>query len=162
MRRIVCALAWVLIVCLAGVAGAASDKDRYGVMGKVLGYDPVKQTVEVKVVETTIPEWGNHVGKRPPRDIKAGKTYVFSVEPEGSVLRRTVIRTQGGSTLDRTASQEGFTQAIKALPDDRLLGLSLARSGAKDDAPAYKVMMIQIPRTLEEAMERLDEISVEE
>jgi len=152
-----------VILCLlataTATAAAAKPPDRYGVMGKVLGYDPEALTVEVKVDETRIPEWANHVGKRPSKDIRAGKRYVFSVEPEGSVLRRTVIRTQGGKTLDRTATRDGFNRAIGALPDDRLLGISLAKTGGE---PAYKVMMIQIPRTLEEAMKRLDEISVEE
>lgn len=163
MSRRAFVLVVLLLLCAAGAADARKDKDRYGLMGRVLSYDAEKQTIEVKVVETSIPEWGNHVGKKPPREIRTGKTYVFAVEPEGSVLRRTVIRTQGGSTLDRSASREGFIRAIQALPDDRLLGISLARNqGAGEGAPAFKVMMIQIPRTLEEAMKRLDEISVEE
>ena len=154
----------VLLVTVGLVAAVAHAKppERYGVMGKILEYDPEKLLVRVKVVETRIPEWANHVGKRPPREIRAGREYEFSVTPEGSVLRRTVIRTQGGTTLDRTASRDGFNRAIAALPDDRLLGISIAPIVGAEGEPAYKVMMIQIPRTLEEAMRRLEEISVEE
>lgn len=154
-------------LCLVAAVAQAKPPERYGLMGKVLGYDAEAQTIEVKVMETSIPEWANHVGKRPPREIRSGGTYVFAVEPEGSVLRRTVIRTQGGSALDRTATKEGFVRAIGALPDDRLLGISLSPleregEGEGEGEPAYKVMMIQIPRTLEEVMRRLDEVSVEE
>ena len=153
---------FLVAVGLIAAVAHAKPPDRYGLMGKILEYDPEKLLVRVKVVETRIPEWANHVGKRPPREIRSGREYVFSVTPEGSVLRRTVIRTQQGTTLDRTASREGFNRAIAALPDDRLLGISIAPIGGGDGKPAYKVMMIQIPRTLEEVMRRFEEASVEE
>lgn len=156
------ATAFLVAVSLIAVAASAKPPERYGLMGKILDYDPEKLLVRVKVVETRIPEWANHVGKRPPREIRAGREYTFSVTPEGSVLRRTVIRTQKGTTLDRTASREGFNRAIAALPDDRLLGISLTPVDGGDGEPSYKVMMIQIPRTLEEAMRRFEEVSVEE
>jgi hypothetical protein len=160
MRRTLPVLAAGLLVC-AATAAAAAGKDRYGLMGRIESYDPDQQTVTVRVVETHIPEWANHVGKRPPREIRPGSTHVFSVQPEGSVLNRTVIRTQSGSALDNSATREGFVRAMQALPDDRLLGISLSPNGEGSE-PAYKVMMIQIPRTLEEVMKRLDEISVED
>ena len=68
-------------------------------------------------------------------------------------------RRSGGG---RTASREGFNRAIAALPDDRLLGISIAPIAGAEGQPAYKVMMIQIPRTLEEVMRRFEEVSVEE
>ena len=163
MRR---TLVFLTIAALLGPAFAAgaAGRDRYGLMGRILSYDAEHQTVTVKVVETSIPEWANHVGKRPPREIRPGSTQVFSVQPEGSVLNRTVIRTQSGSALDNSATREGFERAVASLPDDRLLGISIAPSGkdGPDGEPTYKVMMIQIPRTLEEVMKRLDEVSVEE
>jgi len=159
LRRTLPVLAVALL--LGAAATAAGGKDRYGLMGRIESYDPEQQTVTVRVVETSIPEWANHVGKRPPREIRPGSLHVFSVEPEGSVLRRTVIRTPSGSALDNSATREGFVRAMQALPDDRLLGISLTPNG-KGSEPAYKVMMIQIPRTLEEVMQRLDEVSVEE
>ncbi len=156
------AATFLAAVGLIAAVADAKPPDRYGAMGRILDYDPEKLVVRVKVVETRIPDWANHVGKRPPKEIRPGREYVFSVRPEGSVLNRTIIRTQKGTTLDRTASREGFNRAIAALPDDRLLGISIAPTPGADGEPSYKVMMIQIPRTLEEAMRRFEEVSVEE
>ena len=151
-------------LCLLFVAAPASagPRDRYGVMGRVLGYDREKQVVEVKVMETKIPDMFNAVGKRPPKDIRSGATYSFAVQPEGSVLNRTVIKTQKGWAADKKGTQEGFDKAMASLPDDRLLGLSLAKNEAGADAPAYKLMLIHVPYTREEFEARLDAVTVDE
>jgi hypothetical protein len=152
------------LLCLLFAAGAAADgpRDRYGVTGRILEYDREAQVVQVKVLETSIPDMFNAVGKRPPKDIRSGGTYTFAVQPEGSVLNRTVIKTQKGWAADKKGTQEGFDQAMATLPDDRALGLSLAKSGAGGEAPAYKLMLIHIPFTREEFEARLDEMTVEE
>ena len=162
MRRRSVWLRGVASLLALGVAAAAhaSSRDRYGVMGKVLGYDRDRQVVRVKVVETTIPETFNSVGKRPPRDIKAGGRYTLAVEPEGSVLRRTVIKTRKGWAADKKGTQAGFDRAMASLPDDRLLGLSLAKNPG--DGPDYKLMLIHVPFTREEFMERLEAVTVDE
>ncbi len=148
---------------LAALAAGAASRDRYGVMGKILSYDSEKQVVKVKVMETKIPDVFNLVGKRPPKDIKSGKSYTLAVQPEGSVLNRTVVKTRKGWAADKKGTQEGFDRAIAALPNDRLLGLSLAENPkAGDDAPAYKLMLIHVPYTREEFMERLDAVTVED
>lgn len=164
MRSTLCAGGCALLLLWMAAAAVAAPKERYGLMGRIEGYDAENQTITVKVVETSIPEWGNHVGKRPPREIRPGSTHVFAVQPEGSVLTRTVIRTKEGKALEGSNTREGFAGAMQTLPDDRLLGISLSPTGGKGDdgEPAYKVMMIQIPRTMAEVMKRLDEVSVEE
>ena len=161
MRRQLTLLVAVAAVCLAGAADA-SPRERYGVMGKILGYDASTQTVRVKVLETKIPENFNTVGKRPPKDIRSGGKYTFAVKPEGSVLSRTVIKTRMGWAADNTGTQEGFARAMESLPDDRLLGLSLAKNAAGDGAPDYKLMLIHVPYTREEFMKRLDAVTVDE
>ena len=156
---------WVvaLVVSLVFAASAgAAERGRYGVMGKIIGYNRDKQIVRVKVMETNIPATFNSVGKSPPKDIRSGGKYTFSVQPEGSVLNRTVIKTRMGWAADKKGTQEGFDRAIASLPDDRLLGLSLAVNPAKGDGPTYKLMLIHVPYTREEFMKRLDAVTVEE
>ncbi|MGH0028628.1 MAG: hypothetical protein ACQGVC_02470 [Myxococcota bacterium] len=152
----------LLALLLPGLAQAAGPRDRYGVMGRILAYDKEHQRVRVKVMETSIPSGWNTVGKKPPKDIRVGKKYTFTVQPEGSVLSRTVIKTQKGWAADKKGTQEGFDKAMASLPDDRLLGMSLARTSAKGEEPAYKLMLIHVPYTREEFEERLAEVTVEE
>lgn len=155
----VVASATLLFVALSATS---APRDRYGVMGRILAYDRERQLVRVRVVETSIPETFNAVGKSPPNDIRAGGSYTFSVQPEGSVLSRTVIKTRKGWAADNSGTQEGFDRAMASLPDDRLLGLSIARNPEKGDVPPYKLMLIHVPITREEFMERLDAITVDE
>jgi hypothetical protein len=149
-------------VALLAAGAHASPGERYGMMGKILGYDAEKQVVQVKVMETRIPETFNSVGKRPPKDIRSGKEYTFAVKPEGSVLTRTVIKTRKGWAADTTGTQDGFERAMASLPDDRLLGLSIAKHTGGDGAPDYRLMLIHVPYTQEEFLERLDAATVEQ
>ena len=58
MRR---RLAVLAVVALLAAGAHASPRERYGMMGKILGYDAEKQVVQVKVVETRIPDVFNSV-----------------------------------------------------------------------------------------------------
>lgn len=162
-RRTSVLLCAAAVLCLLAASTNASPRGRYGVMGKILSYDAAKQVVLVKVMETKIPDVFNSVGKRPPKDIKSGKSYTLAVQPEGSVLIRTVVKTRKGWAADKKGTQEGFDRAIAALPDDRLLGLSLAMNPKDGEgAPTYKLMLIHVPYTQEEFMERLDSVTADE
>lgn len=164
---------WVLafiFVALAVSPGEAAAKKgkRYGIEGEVLAYDEAKQTFSVKVTRTRVPgryASGNSVGGKPPSDIKRGKQYEFAVEPEGSVLRRTVIRAETGGGLDLTGTKEGFKKAYDKIPKDRRVLMSLeknAPAAVEQGAPEYKILLVQIQMTLEELIRRWEEISVEE
>jgi hypothetical protein len=164
---------WVLAFVFAALAAppmeaAAKQSKRYGIEGFILGYDEEKQTVRVKVIETKVPgrfATGNPVGGKAPSDIKRGQEYDFAIEPEGSILRRTVIRAETGAGLDLTGTQEGFTKAFAKVPLDRLTLMSLednSPDAVKRGAPKYKIMLVQIQMTLEELIRRWEKISVEE
>lgn len=155
-------VAAVTLLLVASPATSGPRGDRYGMMGRILAYDRERQLVRVKVMDTSIPETFNAVGKRPPNDIRPGGSYTFAVQPEGSVLSRTVIKTRKGWAADNSGTQEGFDRAMASLPDDRLLGLSIAKNPEKGDVPTYKLMLIHVPITREEFMERLDAITVDE
>jgi len=164
---------WVLVfvsVALAAPAieAAAKKPKRYGIEGVILAYDEEKQTFRVKVLETDVPGRSfteNRVGGKAPKDIRRGREYEFAVEPEGSVLRRTVIRAETGSGLDLEGTKEGFKKAFAKVPTDRLTLLSLEDNepdAVKQGEPKYKIMLVQIQMTLEELIRRWEKISVEE
>ena len=169
----VTACLWVLAFVFVALAAppmeaAAKKSKRYGIEGFILGYDEEKQTFRVKVIETKVPgrfATGNPVGGKAPSDIKRGDEYEFAVEPEGSVLRRTVVRAETGSGLDLTGTQEGFKKAYAKIPKDRLTLMSLednSPDAVEQGAPKYKIRLVQIQMTLEELIRRWEKISVEE
>ena len=163
---------WVLAFVWVGLAAppaqAAAKSKRYGIEGEILAYDEAKQTFHVKVVETKVPgrfASGNPVGGNAPRDIKRGQEYDFAVEPEGSVLRRTVIRAETGGGLDLSGTKEGFKEAYAKIPKDRLVLMSLEKNPpevVEKGGPEYKILMVQIQMTMEELIRRWQKISVEE
>jgi hypothetical protein len=162
-------LAFVFVALAAPTMEAAAKKSkRYGIEGFVVGYDEEKQTFRVKVIETKVPgrfATGNPVGGKAPNDIKRRKEYEFAVEPEGSILRRTVIRAETGAGLDLSGTQEGFKQAFAKVPKNRLTLLSLEKNSpdaVEQGAPKYKILLVQIQMTLEELIRRWEKISVEE
>ena len=118
---------WVLAFAFVALAAppmeaAAKESKRYGIEGEVLAYDEEKQTFRVRVLETDVPGRslsGNMVGGKAPSDIRRGREHEFAVEPEGSVLRRTVIRAETGSGLDLSGTQEGFEKAYAKIPKER-------------------------------------------
>ncbi len=162
-------LAFVFVALAAPPMEASAKKSkRYGIEGFILGYDEEKQTFRVKVVETKVPGRslsGNRVGGKAPKDIKRGKEYDFAIEPEGSILRRTVIRAATGNGLDLSGTQEGFKKAFAKIPTDRLTLFSLEKNSpdaVEQGAPRYKILLVQIQMTWEEVIRRWEKISVEE
>jgi hypothetical protein len=162
-------LAFVFVALAAPPMEAAAKKSkRYGIEGFILGYDDEKQTARVKVIETKVLgrfATGNPVGGKAPSDIKRGQEYDFAIEPEGSILRRTVIRAETGAGLDLSGTPEGFREAYAKIPKDRLTLFSLENNSPdaiKNGAPKYKIMLVQIQMTLEELIRRLEKIAVEE
>ncbi len=164
---------WVLAFAFVALAAppmeaSARESKRYGIEGEVLSYDEEKQTFSVKVLETNVPGrslTGNNVGGKAPKDIRRGRTHEFAVEPEGSVLRRTVIRAETGSGLDLSGTKEGFKKAYAKIPKKRPVVMSLEKNSpeaVKQGAPKYKIMLVQIQMTLEELIRRWEKISVEE
>jgi len=163
------ALALVFVcVFAAGDADARKNK-RFGIEGEIVEYDEATKSLTVKVLETNVAgafgASNNLVGGKAPGDIKNRRKTTFAVEPEGSVLRRTVIKAMTGGGLDTTGTKEGFKKALTKVPTDRPLVMSL-ESNAKDavqaGAPKYKILLIQIPFTEDELRRRWEEISVEE
>ena len=162
------------LLLLAGALLAAPAPDtsakqgkRFGIEGHILDYDEAREVVNVKVIATKVEGRslsGNTVGGKAPNDIKRLKTYEFAVEPEGSVLRRTVIRAETGAGLDTSGTREGFKKALARVPDDRPVVMSLEANdpaAVKAGAPPYKVLLVQIQYTMEELIERWERISEE-
>jgi hypothetical protein len=161
--------ALLLAVCApAGPAAAASKGKRFGIEGDIVRYDAARKVLVVRVVSTDVAgrfASGNTVGGRAPDEIKRGQEAEFAVEPEGSVLRRTVIKAQTGGGLDTSGTAAGFQQALTKVPADRPAVMSLSENDAKSvaaGAPRYKILMIQIPYTMEELQRHFDKISTEE
>jgi hypothetical protein len=171
MRVTICL--WVLAFAFLAFAAppmeaAAKESKRYGIEGVILAYDEEKQTCRVKVLETNVPGRSfteNRVGGKAPKDIRRGREREFAVEPEGSVLRRTVIRAETGSGLDLSGTKEGFKTAYAKIPKERPVVMSIEKNSPKaveQGAPKYKILLVQIQMTLEEVIRRWEEISVEE
>ena len=161
--------AGVLALCaLALTAHAAPKAKRYGIEGELVRYDEARDVFLVKVLVTDVKGRGlsgNTVGAPAPSAIVRGQDVEFQVVPEGSVLRRTVIKSQRGGGLDTSGTKQGFSRAVKQLPSDRPLVISFepndAASVAKG-APAWRIVMIQILLTEQEIRERFEKISQEE
>jgi hypothetical protein len=153
---------------VAGGDARARQPKRFGIEAEVLGYDEARKVLKVKVRETQVDgrfASGNTVGGKAPGDIKRRSEQEFAVEPEGSVLRRTVIKAMTGGGLDTSGTREGFKKALAQIPDDRPVVMSLepnSREAIAAGAPRYKILMIQIPYTEEELIERWERLTVEE
>jgi hypothetical protein len=163
LRVLAVGLAAVSFTLVSGVAHAkAKQAKRYGIEGKFLGYDEEQQVFKVLVTSREAKGFGGStVGGKAPKDIEPGKERDFAVTPEGSVLSRTVIKSVKGTGVDNTGSQEGFRQAVKAIPTDRSLALSIeknAKHEANPDAPEYTIKTLVIKMTEEEIRRRLEEL----
>jgi len=149
---------------LAPGAARAKPKEakRYGIEGRFLGYDEGRQVFKILVTSREAKGFGGSiVGGKAPDDIELGKERDFAVEPEGSVLSRTVIKSVKGTGVDNSGTQEGFRQAVKAIPTDRPLALSIEKesgSGARSDAPGYRIKTLIIRMTEEEIRQRMEEV----
>jgi hypothetical protein len=153
---------------LAPGAARAKPKEakRYGIEGRFLGYDEGRQVFRILVTSREAKGFGGSiVGGKAPDDIELGKERDFAVAPEGSVLSRTVIKSVKGTGVDNTGTQEGFRQAVKAIPTDRPLALSIERNAAHGSdaaAPEYRMKTLIIQMTEEEIRRRLEERLVDD
>jgi len=105
---------------------------------------------------------GGIAGKPAPKSIQKGQTLMFQVEPEGSVLRRTVIKARPGGGLDNSGTKEGFAKAVAMIPRDKNVVFSFEENPAAESgngAPPYLLKMIQLRLTEEEAEARWNEMT---
>ena len=172
--RAVHGLVWLAVglaaASLALAPGAARAKakeaKRYGIEGTFLGYDEGRQVFKILVTSREAKGFGGSiVGGKAPDDIVPGEERDFAVEPEGSVLSRTVIKSVKGTGVDNSGTQEGFRQAVKAIPTDRPLALSIEKetgNGVGSDAPGYRIKTLIIRMTEEEINRRLEEVVVDD
>jgi hypothetical protein len=156
-------LALLSLALAPGLAHAKARKaKRYGIEGKFLGYDEERQVFRVLVTSRDAKGFGGStVGGKAPKDVEPGKERDFAVQPEGSVLSRTVIKSVKGTGVDNTGTQEGFRKAVKAIPTDRPLALSIEKNARRDAdpaAPEYQLKTLVIKMTEEEIRRRLEEL----
>lgn len=153
-----------LAPALAAVPSHAGPKDakRYGLEGVVESYDAARSVYQVRVTSTAVSGGfgtGGIAGAPAPKPIEAGQTVEFAVVPEGSVLKRTVIKSTKGGGLDNTGTKDGFARATSVIPKDRPVVLSFEESG--QDAPAWRIKMVQIRLSREEIEARLREVGID-
>ncbi len=167
-RRLRIALGVLALCVVASAADAAPASKRYGIEGELVRYDEAREVFVVKVLVTDVKGRGlsgNTVGAPAPSSILRGQEVEFQVAPEGSVLSRTVIKSQRGGGLDTSGTKAGFQRAVKQLPSDRSLVISFAANDAAKvakGAPAWRIVMIQILLTEQEIRERFEKNSQEE
>jgi hypothetical protein len=158
--------AGLAVACFTLAPGVAQAKPRkakrYGIEGKFLGYDETRQIFKILVTSREAKGFGGStVGGKAPSDIEPREERDFAVQPEGSVLSRTVIKSVKGTGVDNTGTQEGFRQAVKAIPTDRTLALSIEKNAdheANPEAPEYRLKTLIIMMTEAEIRARLEEI----
>jgi hypothetical protein len=160
-------LAVVSFTLVSGVADAKAKKaKRYGIEGKFVAYDEAQQVFKILVTSREAKGFGGStVGGKAPKDIEPGKQGDFAVKPEGSVLSRTVIKSVKGTGVDNTGTQEGFRKAVKAIPTDRSLALSIEKNAAHEanpEAPEYAIKTLVIQMTEAEIREKLEELLQDE
>jgi hypothetical protein len=155
------------VACAAAAVGAAApsaaESKRFGIEGMLLEYDEARSVFKIKVTRTKVSGGfgtGGIAGK-PPSGIEKGQQLEFAVVPEGSVLKRTVIKGEKGGGLDTTGTAEGFKRAVAVIPRDREVVLSFEENAPKAGAPPYVLKMVQIRLSPEEIAERLREAGID-
>lgn len=155
----VCVL--LLFLCVAhGSAALAASSERYGAEGILLGYDEARRIVKVKITSPKVSGGfgsGGIAGKQAP-GLASGDELEFEVVPEGSVLRRTVIKASKGGGLDNSGTREGFKKAVASIPTDRAVVLSFEAKAAGE--PGFLLKMVQIRMSPEEVQKRLRELGL--
>ena len=154
------------VFCLALTPDTGHDRSRknkrYGIEGKFQSYDEERQVFVVLVTSREAKGFGGStVGGKAPKDIAPGEVRNFAVKPEGSVLSRTVIKSVKGTGVDNTGTQEGFRKAVKAIPTDRSLALSIEKNPPHESNPAvpeYQIKTVVIKMTEAEIRRRLEEL----
>ena len=66
--------------------------------------------------------------------------------PDGSVLRRTVIKNRSGGGLDTTGTKEGFRKALDMVPRNKNVVFSFEKS-KKPGGPEWDLRIIQLRMT---------------
>jgi hypothetical protein len=149
------AFLFAFALLLPGVSHAAGD-DRFGFEGIFQGYDEAKGVFKIKVTKPKVSGGfgtGGVAGK-PAKDLEKGQELEFQVVPEGSVLKRTVIKASSGGGLDTTGTKAGFKKAVALIPTDQDVIFSFEKNKDASVSP-YLIKMIQIRLTPEEVNERL-------
>ncbi|MCL4683897.1 hypothetical protein KJ059_03990 [Myxococcota bacterium] len=153
----------ITLACVAlAPAALAADAKRYGAEGLLLGYDEARSVIKVKITSPKVSGGfgsGGIAGKPAP-GLASGTELEFEVVPEGSVLRRTVIKASKGGGLDNSGTKEGFKNAVAAIPTDRAVVFSFEAKPAGE--PQYVLRMVQIRMSPEELQKRLRELGLAE
>jgi hypothetical protein len=155
-------LSLAFLVVAAGPVSAASSK-RFGIEGELVEYDAARSVFKVKVTRPSVSGgfgMGGIAGKA-PSGIAKGDLLEFEVVPEGSVLRRTIIKGSKGGGLDNSGTKEGFARAVAVIPKDRDVVFSFEENGKKAGAPPYLLKMVVIRLSPEEIAERLRELGID-
>jgi len=154
-----------LLVLGLPAAGHAAGAKRYGAEGMLLGYDEARSVFEVKITSPKVSGGfgsGGIAGKPAP-GLSSGDQVEMKVVPEGSVLRRTIIKASKGGGLDNSGTKEGFERAVAAIPRDRAVVLSFEKNGKDGETePPYVVKMVQIRMSPAEIQKRLRELGLDE
>jgi hypothetical protein len=154
-------LAFLTLACLlAAPAAFAAEAKRFGAEGMLLGYDEARNVFKVKITSPKVSGGfgsGGIAGKPAP-GLKSGDELELEVVPEGSVLKRTVIKASKGGGLDNSGTREGFKTAVAAIPTDRAVVLSFEPKPAGE--PKYLLKMVQIRMSPEEVQKRLRELGL--
>lgn len=153
----------VALLLPAAEAFAAKEGKRYGLEGRLLEFDEARNVMKVKVVKTKVSGGagtGRVAGMPAPKSIRRGSDIEFAVVPEGSVLRRTVIKNLDGGGLDTTGTKEGFLRALQMVPRDKNVIFSFQKSDEKG-GPTWDLRIIQLRMSEEEAEARLQKLEEE-
>lgn len=152
LRAAIVALGIAALLLPAGGALAKKKGARYGLEGRIVEFDESRNVMVVKVIKTKVSGGagtGRVAGKPAPKSIKRGRNLEFAVVPEGSVLKRTVIKSTQGSALDTTGTREGFKSALSMVPKDKNVVFSFEKNREKG-GPDWDLRIIQIRMTEEE------------
>ena len=161
LARLARVLAAVAVLALASAATLrAAETKRYGIEGMLVEYDEAKDIFKIKVTSPKVTGGfgtGGIAGDA-PSGIKSGDLLEFQVVPEGSVLKRTVIKASKGGGLDTTGTKEGFKKAVGLIPKDRSVVLSFEEQSSQ---PKYLLKMVQIRLSPDEIAARLREMGID-
>lgn len=144
---------------VAPPAARAAEAKRYGAEGMLLGYDEARSVFKVKITSPKVSGGfgSGGVAGKPAPGLKSGEELELEVVPEGSVLKRTVIKASKGGGLDNSGTKEGFKSAVAAIPTDRAVVFSFE---PREGDPRYLLKMVQIRMSPEEIQKRLREIGL--
>ena len=162
LRVVFALLAAAALVLPATGALAKKKTSRFGLEGRVVEFDDSRNVLVVKVVKTKVS--GGVAGRpAPKKSFKRGATVEFAVVPEGSVLKRTVIKNKDGAGLDTTGTKEGFLKALAMVPGDSNAVFSFEKvKEPQDGKPEWDLRIIQLRMTEAEIEERWKDADAKE